>query len=130
MTTEIVQTTGRRKTATARVNLKTGNGNTVVNGKNLNDYFVNTDQRTEALKPLLETETQKRFDIQVRAEGGGLAGQAGATSLAIARALVKVDPELRAALKSKGLLTRDAREKERKKAGQPGARRRFQFSKR
>jgi small subunit ribosomal protein S9 len=130
MTTEIVQTTGRRKTATARVNLKAGNGKTVINGKNLNDYFVNTDQRTEALKPLQETETQKRFDIQVRAEGGGLAGQAGATSLAIARALVKADPELKAALKSKGLLTRDAREKERKKAGQPGARRRFQFSKR
>ncbi|MEM6823354.1 MAG: 30S ribosomal protein S9 [Verrucomicrobiota bacterium] len=122
--------TGRRKTSVACVNLREGSGKATVNGKPLDEYFVTNDQRTEALKPLLVTESQKKFDLLVRASGGGLAGQAGATSLAIARALTQFDSELRGQLKDLGLLTRDARGKERKKPGQPGARKRFQFSKR
>lgn len=129
-TPSIIQSTGRRKTSIARANLKEGTGLTKVNGTPLDDYFVTQGQRSEALRPLLVTETQKRFDIQIRAEGGGLTGQAGATSLAIARALITFDPEFRAVLKKEGLLTRDPRAKERKKSGQPGARKRFQFSKR
>ncbi|MEO0453933.1 MAG: 30S ribosomal protein S9 [Verrucomicrobiota bacterium] len=129
-TANIVQTSGRRKTSIANVNLKEGTGLAKVNGAPLDDYFVTQGQRSEAIKPLLVTEMQKRFDIQVRTTGGGLTGQAGATSLAIARALVEYDSELRATLKAEGLLTRDPRAKERKKSGQPGARKRFQFSKR
>jgi small subunit ribosomal protein S9 len=129
-TQSIINTSGRRKTSVAQVNLSEGTGITKVNGTALDDYFVTPGQRSEALKPLLVTETQKKFNIQVRANGGGLNGQAGATSLAIARALIEYDSDLRATLKREGLLTRDARAKERKKTGQPGARKRFQFSKR
>ncbi len=129
-TQSIISTSGRRKTSVARVNLSDGTGLIKVNGTPLDDYFVTAGQRSEALKPLLITETQKKFDIQVRADGGGLNGQAGATSLAISRALVAYDADLRATLKSAGLMTRDARDRERKKSGQPGARKRFQFSKR
>jgi len=129
-TTELFCATGRRKSSVARVNLSAGSGKVTINRKELDDYFVTNDQRTEALLPLLVTENQKKFDLLIRVDGGGLSGQAGATSLAIARALILFDPELRGVLKGKGLLTRDPRKKERKKPGQPGARKRFQFSKR
>ncbi|MDR1191215.1 MAG: 30S ribosomal protein S9 [Verrucomicrobiales bacterium] len=128
--TSIFTTTGRRKTSVARINLKAGKGTLTVNHKAADEYFVTPEQRIALRLPLTVTDSVKKFDIQIRAEGGGLQGQAGAASLAIARALVQVDKELRPALKVKGLLTRDSRMKERKKSGQPGARKRFQFSKR
>ena len=130
MADTIFTTTGRRKTAVARVNLKAGKGTLTVNNKPADEYFMTPAQRIELRLPLVTTDNLKKFDIQIRTEGGGLQGQAGAASLAIARALVKVEAELRPALKAKGLLTRDSRMKERKKSGQPGARKRFQFSKR
>jgi small subunit ribosomal protein S9 len=129
-TATIFSASGRRKTATAKVNLRPGTGKVSVNGKDFEDYFVTPAQRIEALQPLQETDNQKKFDIQIRTEGGGLNGQAGAASLAISRALIQVDSAHRPTLKVKGLLTRDSRMKERKKSGQPGARKRFQFSKR
>lgn len=126
----IIQATGRRKTAVARINLVDGSGTVSVNGQPIDNYFVTSTQRAQALQPLLITENNKKYDVNVRTEGGGLNGQAGATSLAIARALLQVDPELRPKLREHGLLTRDPRMRERKKSGQPGARKRFQFSKR
>lgn len=122
--------TGRRKSSTARVNLKQGTGSITINGKEFEEYFTTAAQRSAALKPLLLTETHKDFDIQVRSSGGGLNGQAGAVRLAISRALIQTNETLRPKLKAEGLLTRDPRKKERKKSGQPGARKRFQFSKR
>ncbi|GAB4251308.1 MAG: 30S ribosomal protein S9 [Candidatus Methylacidiphilales bacterium] len=122
--------TGRRKTATAHANLIPGSGSIKVNGKPLNAYFVTDSQCATVLKPLLVTETNKKFDVQLRTEGGGLVGQAGASSLAIAKALVQSDAEFKPKLRENGLLTRDPRSRERKKSGQPGARKRFQFSKR
>lgn len=122
--------TGRRKASTARVNLKEGNGKITVNGKLLDEYFVTAGQRIQALQPLLSTEMHKKFDLLIRAEGGGLTGQAGAIKMAIARALTQFDIELRPEMKKAGFLRRDDRMKERKKSGQPGARKRFQFSKR
>ena len=125
-----VQTTGRRKTAVATIKLIPGNGQIQTNGRELNEYFTTTTSRIEAVKPLATVENGKQFDIVVKAHGGGLQGQAGALSLAIARALIEVNPEVRPLLKKAGLLRRDPRMKERKKSGQPGARKRFQFSKR
>lgn len=122
--------TGRRKTSTAHANLVPGSGTFKVNGKPIDAYFVTASQCALALKPLLITETNKKFDVLVRTEGGGLVGQAGATSLAIAKALVQSDAEFKPKLRENGLLTRDPRSRERKKSGQPGARKRFQFSKR
>lgn len=127
---DIINATGRRKTATACVNLIPGTGEVKVNGQAFDEYFDTPAQRIEALQPLLATDNQKKFNLQVRAHGGGLNGQAGATSMAIARALVEFDSELRPTLKAGGFLRRDSRMKERKKSGQPGARKRFQFSKR
>jgi small subunit ribosomal protein S9 len=129
-TVTIFSSSGRRKTAVAKVNLRAGSGKISVNGKDFEEYFVTPAQRIEALVPIQVTESQKKFDIQIRTEGGGLNGQAGAASLAISRALIQVDAAHRAVLKPKGLLMRDSRMKERKKSGQPGARKRFQFSKR
>lgn len=126
----IFSSSGRRKTAVAKVNLRPGTGKVSVNGRDFEDYFVIPAQRIEALLPLQATDNQKKFDIQIRTEGGGLKGQAGAACLAISRALIQMDAGHRAVLKAKGLLTRDSRMKERKKSGQPGARKRFQFSKR
>lgn len=129
-TASITQATGRRKTAVARINLIEGSGTVTVNNQPIDNYFVTSTQRSQALLPLLVTENNKKYDVNVRTEGGGLNGQAGATSLAIARALLEINPELRLKLREHGLLTRDPRMRERKKSGQPGARKRFQFSKR
>jgi len=122
--------TGRRKTAVARVNLLPGSGKITVNGRAFDEYFPLENQRTVALRPLVATGLTEKFDVRVNLRGGGPSGQAGAVRLGIARALLTTDPALRPTLKAEGLLTRDPRMKERKKYGQPGARKRFQFSKR
>jgi small subunit ribosomal protein S9 len=122
--------TGRRKTATAQVRLTSGSGKIIINGRPYDEYFTVTSQQSAVLKPLEVAKTTQAYDIAINTRGGGMTGQAGAISLGIARALLQVTPELRPALKAEGLLTRDPRMKERKKSGQPGARKRFQFSKR
>jgi small subunit ribosomal protein S9 len=122
--------TGRRKSAVARVYLRPGTGQIVVNKREFDSYFPNRVLKMIIRQPLLITETADNFDVYVNVVGGGVAGQAGAIRHGIARALVEFNPELRGKLKSAGFLTRDAREVERKKYGQPKARRRFQFSKR
>ena len=123
-------TIGRRKTASARVRLTRGTGKIIVNGKSPADYFKAEDFTRAALSPLTTVEMSEKVDITVKAEGGGLNGQAGATRLGIARALEKLNEELRSPLKKDGHMKRDPRSRERKKSGQPGARKRFQFSKR
>jgi len=130
MKEKVFATIGRRKKARARVRLSKGSGKIIVNGKEPADYFKAEDFTRSALRPLQTVEMADQVDIIVKAEGGGLNGQAGAVSLGIARALEKINEDLRAPLKKEGLLTRDPRSRERKKAGQPGARKRFQFSKR
>ena len=122
--------TGRRKSSVARVFLRPGNGGFRVNGKPFEDYFVTDTQRIVAKQPLVTSETTGTFDIVATCSGGGVNGQAGAVKMGIARALLEFSPELRAKLKAAGFLTRDRRMKERKKYGQKGARKRFQFSKR
>src|SRR5437867_1774564 len=122
--------TGRRKTAVARVRLAAGNGKIVVNGRPFENYFSTEMDRVTVTEPLTVTDTTNRYDVQVRVAGGGPAGQAGAVRHGIARALLEADAALRPALKAEGFLTRDPRMKERKKYGQPGARKRFQYSKR
>ncbi len=122
--------TGRRKTATARVRLKSGTGKVAVNGRDLEQYFTTDALVRNALAPLATVEKRDQIDVAVNVNGGGVNGQAGAVAHGIARALEKMDSELRPALKKAGHMTRDPREKERKKPGQPGARKRFQFSKR
>lgn len=122
--------TGRRKESTARATLTPGSGKGTVNGKKLEDYLTRDTLINHALRPLEITEHLGKFDVVCSARGGGLSGQAGAIRLAIARALKLMDPELRAILRAGGFLTRDAREVERKKYGQPKARKKFQYSKR
>ena len=123
--------TGRRKTATARVRLiPEGSGVAIVNRKPMDDYFERPALKTTVMQPFKLTNTAGKFDLYVNVRGGGKSGQAGAVRHGIARALVQSDPELRLTLKKSGLLTRDARMKERKKYGQKGARARYQFSKR
>jgi len=122
--------TGRRKTATARVRLTEGSGKVVVNDRDAEEYFSHENFAKLATAPLLTVSLREKVDIVANVAGGGVSGQAEAVAHGIARALQKMNPELRAALKKAGHLTRDSREKERKKAGQPGARKRFQFSKR
>jgi small subunit ribosomal protein S9 len=122
--------TGRRKTATASVILSPGSGTVTVNGRDFNEYFPTATLRDLALASLTVLGREKEFDVKVRASGGGLAGQAGAVRHALARALCAEGIEVRAKLKPLGHLTRDPRMKERKKPGQPGARKRYQFSKR
>ena len=122
--------TGRRKTSTARVFLRPGTGIITVNHREFADFFPTAVLRTEIKQPLQLTETADRFDVLATVAGGGIAGQAGAVRLGISRALCEYNIELRPALKKEGLLTRDARAKERKKYGLAGARKRFQFSKR
>ncbi len=122
--------TGRRKTAVARVSLATGSGKIVINGRPCENYFPGESLRVLATQPLAATGTADKFDAQISVSGGGPMGQAGAVRHGLARALLSVDANLRALLKAEGLLTRDSRRKERKKYGQPGARKRFQYSKR
>jgi small subunit ribosomal protein S9 len=122
--------TGRRKEAVARVRLTIGTGKHTVNERPLAQYLTRDSLVRHALHALTVTQSEQKFDVRARASGGGLTGQAGALRMAIARALLKLDDTLRAQLSREGLLTRDARMKERKKYGRPGARKRFQFSKR
>ena len=122
--------TGRRKTSVARVYLRPGSGKIVVNRRDFDDYFPNQVLKMVIRQPLLLTETADKFDILVNVSGGGTTGQAGAIRHGISRALLEYNAELRPRLKSVGFLTRDARKVERKKYGQPKARKRFQFSKR
>jgi small subunit ribosomal protein S9 len=122
--------TGRRKSAVARVFLRPGTGVITVNHREFNAFFVAEALRTQIKQPLVLTETADKFDVLTTVAGGGVSGQAGAVKLGIARALLVYNAELRKRLKKSGLLTRDARIKERKKYGQKGARKRFQFSKR
>ena len=122
--------TGRRKTSVARVRLAVGSGKITVNGRAFETYFPTETLRTTVVQPLSATETSSKFDVSVNVAGGGPSGQAGAVRHGIARALLEADAKFRPALKTQGLLTRDSRMKERKKYGQPGARKRFQFSKR
>ena len=122
--------TGRRKEATARVWLTQGNGKFTVNGRAFEDYFPTANRRMVIEQPLTLVERKGELDVKVTVRGGGVGGQAGAVRHAIARALVAMDEDLRVPLRQAGFLTRDAREVERKKYGQPGARKRFQFSKR
>jgi len=130
--TDLVQYygTGRRKSAIARVFLRPGTGEWKVNGKPFDEYFVTEQQRASAKRTLAVAELASSFDVLVNASGGGVASQADAVKMGVARALIQFNAELRKTLKGEGLLTRDARVKERKKYGQKGARKRFQFSKR
>ena len=126
---EIVAT-GRRKTSVARVRMTPGSGKIVINRRSFEEYFPTAPLQNAVLQPLQTAKLVNAYDISVNATGGGATGQAGAVRLAISRALLQVDGNLRTTLKSDGLLRRDPRMKERKKSGQPGARKRFQFSKR
>ena len=128
---KVVNALGRRKSAVARVYVKPGEGKIEINGRELNEYFKEDTLRYIVNQPFEVTGTAAQFDVKANLDGGGIKGQAEALRLGIARALCEVDKEAyRSALKAEGFLTRDAREVERKKPGQPGARRRFQFSKR
>jgi small subunit ribosomal protein S9 len=122
--------TGRRKTSVARVRLATGSGKIIINGRAFDNYFPMETLRATVSGPLTITGTTDKLDVKVNVTGGGPNGQAGAVRHGIARALLEFDANLRPALKAEGFLTRDSRAKERKKYGQPGARKRFQFSKR
>ena len=122
--------TGRRKSSVARVYLRPGTGEIKVNGRPFDEYFVTDAQRIEARQPLVTSETTGNFNVVANVSGGGVNSQAGAMKMGIARALLEFNVELRGKLKAAGFLSRDARQKERKKYGQKGARKRFQFSKR
>ena len=130
MANEIAAATGRRKTAVARVHLLAGSGKLTINGRDIEAYFSSEATRNYLVQPLVLTNTSEKYDVVVKTTGGGTTGQAGAKRHALSRALVAADASLREPLKTAGCLTRDPRMKERKKTGQPGARKRFQFSKR
>ncbi len=127
---EVINTLGRRKTAVARIYVKSGNGSITVNKRDFKEYFPTGTLQYVVEQPLQLTENSGKFDIKANVDGGGINGQAEAISLAISRALCELDPEHRTALKAKGLMRRDPRMVERKKPGQPKARKKFQFSKR
>ena len=127
---ELIWATGRRKCAVARVRIAAGTGKVVINDKDWTEYFTTEALRGYILQPLGKVDAVGKYDIYATLSGGGIAGQAGALRHGISRALIKYDEDLRGVLKAAGMLTRDARVKERKKPGQPGARKRFQFSKR
>ncbi len=127
---DIINAVGRRKSAVARVFVKEGTGNIIINDREFKEYFPNEILQYKATQPLQALNLTNGFDIRVNLDGGGITGQAEALRLAIARALVKINPDFRPVLKAQGFLTRDPREVERKKPGRPGARKRFQFSKR
>ena len=122
--------TGRRKRSVARVFLKNGKGEILINGKHFKDYLCRDSLATIVTQPLVLLEVEKSYDISINVKGGGLTGQAGAIRLGISRALNDINEDYRKIIKDKGFLTRDARKVERKKPGQPGARKNFQFSKR
>src|ERR671923_1422069 len=122
--------TGRRKNSVARIRMTPGSGKVDINGRSFEEYFPTAPLQNTVLQPLQTVKLANAYDISINATGGGASGQAGATRLAISRALLQVDINLRTTLKTEGLLRRDPRMKERKKSGQPGARKRFQFSKR
>jgi small subunit ribosomal protein S9 len=122
--------TGRRKTAVAQVRLAPGSGKITINGRAMESYFLIDSQRIQVTQPFTVTDTANKFDVRVNVRGGGIMGQATAVRHGISRALLRVDINLRPKLKSEGFLTRDPRMRERKKYGQPGARKRFQYSKR
>lgn len=128
--TQEIVATGRRKRATARVRIAPGTGKFVVNGRELTEYLARETLVQLATRPLELVNLRENFDIRARCDGGGLSGQAGALCHGIARALVEYDENMRSIMRKAGLLTRDPREVERKKPGRPGARKRFQFSKR
>ena len=128
--TKSYSATGRRRTSVARVIITEGSGNMEINGLPFEEYLPTIPLQNELLAPFQAVKLINKFDVKVVAKGGGIKGQAGALKLGVARALILFDPELRGALKEAGLLRRDPRMKERKKAGQPGARKAFQFSKR
>jgi len=128
--TEQYYGTGRRKSAVARVWMRPGEGKVEINGRALEEYFPRATSRMMLMQPLVLTEAEGKFDIRVNVSGGGQTGQADAVKHGISRALLRFDSDLRPGLKRAGFLTRDARVKERKKYGQPGARKRFQYSKR
>lgn len=130
MSNKIFQATGRRKVATATAFIKMGTGKFIINTKSLKEYFELEKLIITVKKPLLLTSSENSYDIKVKVRGGGTTGQADATKLAIARALILVNPKFRPILKKEGLLKRDPRKIERKKYGQPKARKKFQFSKR
>jgi small subunit ribosomal protein S9 len=130
MTQQRYYATGKRKSAIARVYMKAGSGNIIVNKRNYEEYFARPSLNMLVKQPFDITGKKDQFDLYVNVCGGGVAGQAGAVKHGISKALLEFDPELRSVLKKAGFLTRDARVKERKKYGQPGARKRFQFSKR
>ena len=127
---EVVNTVGRRKAAVARVYVKPGNGQITINHQALDVYFPLNILQYEVKQPLMVTNTLENYDVTINLVGGGIKGQAEAARMGIARALCQIDAEFRSVLKKNGFLTRDSREVERKKPGQPGARRKFQFSKR
>lgn len=127
---EVVNALGRRKSAVARVYVKEGTGNITINKRDLTQYFPSTILQYVVKQPLNKLEVAEKYDISINVYGGGFTGQSQAIRLGIARALVKINPEDKKALRSEGFMTRDAREVERKKPGRPKARRRFQFSKR
>jgi small subunit ribosomal protein S9 len=129
-TTDEFIATGRRKSSVARIRMTAGSGKIDINGRSFEDYFPTAPLQNAVLQPLQTAKAVNTYDLSINATGGGVTGQAGAVRLAISRALLQVDPNLRATLKADGLLRRDPRMKERKKSGQPGARKRFQFSKR
>ena len=130
MAVEYFWGTGRRKTSVARVRLKKGTGQIVINNREMPVFFCRERDRLEVVKPLRIAEKDKEYDVIAQVEGGGLTGQAGAVQLGIARALLRAHETLDPVLREHGMLTRDSRMKERKKYGQPGARKRFQYSKR
>jgi small subunit ribosomal protein S9 len=127
---EIINTSGRRKTAVARIYMKPGNGNIVINGRDYNEYFPTETLQYVAVQSLKVVDLDGKYDIKVNLAGGGISGQAEALRLAIAKALCEINHDYRPALKAEGLMRRDPRMVERKKPGRPKARKRFQFSKR
>lgn len=130
MAAELYHSVGKRKTSVARIWMKPGSGVITVNNRSFEDYFVMSSGRNVIKQPLEITETVGKYDILINVKGGGISGQAGAVRHGITRALIQVNPEFRGPLKKASLVTRDSRMKERKKYGQPGARARFQYSKR
>lgn len=127
---EVINTLGRRKKSVARVYMKNGTGGIIVNGRDFKEYFPTMPLQYRMHQPFMLTETEGKYDVMVNVHGGGITGQIEAIRLGISRALVQIDPEYKSKLRAEGLMTRDPRMVERKKYGQPGARKKFQFSKR